>query len=142
VVPYKYERDIGDRVKGYADKAKTGDEQEEDDEGMSYVIPNFAQFSTSTTRPPLPAMRTILKRDPLEQIPLNTRRKSWKNFHLLPDLEKIGSTSTRSMTSYAESSCDDIDDISLSSKSFSVSVCCVIRHEETTRQSLAVHRLP
>jgi hypothetical protein len=82
--------------------------------------PNSAKFSTSTTRPPLSAIRTILKRDPLEQNPLDTRRKSWKKLPV-PDLEKNGSTSTRSVTSYAESSCAyGDDDISLLSSQSSV----------------------
>jgi hypothetical protein len=99
---------------GYADEAKTDDDQDKDDEGMSYVIPNFAQISTSPARPPAPAIRTILKRDPLEQIPLDTRHKSWKKLPV-PDLKRIGSI-TRSVTSDAESSCAyDDDDISLGS---------------------------
>jgi hypothetical protein len=115
---------LGGGVQGYADEAKM-DDQDEDDEGMSYVIPNFAQLSTSTARPLRPAIRTILKRDPLEHIPLDTRRKSWKKLPV-PDLERIRS-STRSVTSYTESSSAyDDDDISLSSslssQSFSVSL--------------------
>jgi hypothetical protein len=112
---------LGVGMKGYADEAMT-DDQDKDDEGLSYVIPNFAQFSTPTARPPLPAIRTILKRNPLEQIPLDTRRKSWKKLPV-PDLEKNGSTSTHSVTSYAESACTyDDDDISLTSQFFSMSL--------------------
>jgi hypothetical protein len=40
----------------------------------------------------------ILKRDPLEQIPVDTRRKSWKKLPA-PDLNQMGNRSTRSVTS-------------------------------------------
>jgi hypothetical protein len=106
-------------------------ESKMDDEGMSYVIPNFAQFpsSATTARPCSPAAAaaartSILKRDPLETIPVDTRRKSWKKLPV-PGLDKMGSSS-RSMTSFCtdtSSSAPYDDDISLSSsQSYSISL--------------------
>lgn len=114
---------LGGGSKGGTNESKTDDE---DDDGMSYVIPNFAQFpssSSTTSRPCSPAAgRTILKRDPHELIPVDIRRKSWKKLPV-PDLEKIGS-STRSVTSCCTESSRvyDDDDMSLSSQSLSVSL--------------------
>jgi hypothetical protein len=114
----------GGGSKDCADEFKTDDEDEDGDGSISYVIPNFlAQSPSSTARS---SGRTILKRDPLKQIPVDTRRKSWKKLPA-PNLDKMGN-STRSVTSCTESSCassydDDNDDISSSSQSrFSASL--------------------
>jgi hypothetical protein len=69
---------------------------------MSYAIPNFLPFPSSITTTTITTTarptRTIgiLKRDPLEQIPVDTRRKSWKKLPV-PDLNQnqMGNRSTR-----------------------------------------------
>jgi hypothetical protein len=70
-------------------------------------FPTFCRFLLPSPPPPSPPAtarpaRTIgiLKRDPLEQIPVDTRRKSWKKLPA-PDLNQnqMGNRSTRSVTS-------------------------------------------
>jgi hypothetical protein len=94
---------LGGASKGGLHKPRTEDD---DGQGMSYAIPNFLLFPSSITTTTItttarPA-RTIgiLKRDPLEQIPVDTRRKSWKKLPV-PDLNQnqMGNRSTRSVNS-------------------------------------------
>jgi hypothetical protein len=114
---------LGGGSKSYADESRI-DYDDEDGESESYVIPNFAHLPSFRTRPSSAssraAGRAILKRDPLERIPVDTRRRSWRKLPV-PNLDKTGST--HSVTSYAESSCDGDGNISTtSSQTFSVSL--------------------
>jgi hypothetical protein len=114
---------LGGASKGGLRKSRT--EEDDDGQGMSYAIPNFLPLPSSITTTIARPARTIsiLKRDPLEQIPVDTRRKSWKKLPV-PDLHQnqmeFGSTSTRSVTSRCSDSCSSIpydDDSSFSSQS-------------------------
>jgi hypothetical protein len=114
---------LGGASKGGLRKPRTEDD---DGQGMSYAIPNFLPYPssiTTTTTTARPARTiSILKRDPLEQIPVDTRRKSWKRLPV-PDLNQnqMGNRSTRSVNSRCSgsSSISSDDDSCYSSQS-----CC------------------
>jgi hypothetical protein len=71
---------LGGGVNGCTDEAMT-DDQDKDDEGLSYVIPAklcaifYFHYETSSS-----CHQDYSQERSLEQIPLNTRRKSWKSF--------------------------------------------------------------